>query len=131
MLLLVAGAKLLDVEAFMHTLREWRLLPPATVPAVAFVVPVLELWLALCWFAGHGRPRIVIWTCVTLVAYTLAYAGEMAVRGDPPACACLGIWEKHLAELAAGRYVLLRNAVLLVVVSSCGLVAFPRNRVES
>lgn len=125
-LLLAAAGKLLDISHFLESLGEWQMLTPATASVVAYVLPALELWLALLWFSDHERARVLWSTNVMLCGLSVAYAFEMTLRAEPPKCTCLGLWEKHFSDLATGRYVLLRNSVLIALLAIAGLVGTSR-----
>jgi hypothetical protein len=121
--LFAAIGKLMDLGHFLAALSDWRLWGPRAAPAVAFLVPTVELWLALAWFAGLHRDHILLGASALLCVFTAAYAAELALRGNPPECACLGVWEKHFSDLAAGRYVILRNSALIVLLASSGMLS--------
>ena len=75
-LLVAAVAKLRDREVFAATIDNYRLLPPASAPAVALVLPLAEIAAALASLYGPTR----IWGALGAAALLSLFAAAIAVN---------------------------------------------------
>ncbi|MCU0864255.1 MAG: hypothetical protein MUC36_10710 [Planctomycetes bacterium] len=121
-LFLTGIGKLLDIEPFVDSLREWSALPAFAVPMIAYLVPAGEIWLAMRWWQGIDRRRTVLIAQLMLCSFTVIYLIEYFLRSAPPSCACLGLWGAYLGDLSSAQNVILRNLVLLAGISAADLV---------
>ena len=123
----VAGwPKLLDPDGTVHSVRAFRLVPEALVPAFGYGLPVLELALALLLLVGLlTRPTAVV-TGVLLIIFMVGIAAAWA-RGLSIECGCFGASSGPVVDPVRGYALdLLRDAGLLLL--AAWLVVFPASR---
>lgn len=115
--LLIAGvSKALDVPPFAASLAEWRFLPRALVPSIAYSVPSAELLIACCWFLGMHRRFQPLAAGALLIAFTAVYTLHLAFT-QPPPCACFGQILRVEGSLENAWNVVLRNTILLALLA--------------
>jgi uncharacterized membrane protein YphA (DoxX/SURF4 family) len=125
----VAGLpKLLDPDGTIHSVRAFRLVPEAFVPAFGYGLPVLELALALLLLVGLlTRPAAAV-IGVLLVMFMVGIAAAWA-RGLRIECGCFGASSGPVVDPARGYALdLLRDAGLLLL--AAWLVVFPASRLS-
>jgi uncharacterized membrane protein YphA (DoxX/SURF4 family) len=125
----VAGwPKLLDPDGTIHSVRAFRLVPEAFVPAFGYGLPVLELALALLLLVGLlTRPAAAV-TGVLLAMFMVGIAAAWA-RGLSIDCGCFGASSGPVVDPARGYALdLLRDAGLLLL--AAWLVVFPSSRLS-
>lgn len=104
--------KAIDVPHFADTLATWRYIPQSLVPLLAYLVPMLEIALALSWFL-RLYPRVaVIGVQSLLVLFSTVYLFHTRDPGPPPDCGCLG---------RIVRYELQQSAILSLAGRNAGL----------
>lgn len=108
----VAGLlKAADLESFEAALRGWFLVPGLVRGAAAFVVPALEIGLALAWFLAVRRRLMGLLVVGLLASFSGLYGLHLAL-GEAPDCGCFGT----LVAFERGRdqawWLFVRNGVL-------------------
>ncbi|MGZ4612361.1 MAG: MauE/DoxX family redox-associated membrane protein [Kineosporiaceae bacterium] len=124
---LAAGwPKLLDPDGTVRSVRAFRLVPEALVPAFGYGLPVLELALAVLLLVGLvTRPAAAV-VAVLLVMFMIGIAAAWA-RGLSIECGCFGASSGPVVDPTSGyRRDLFRDAALLVLAG--WLVARPASR---
>ena len=87
--LYAAGTKVPDMAAFADSVANYRILPPALVPAAAAVLVGVEILVGLALLTGRGA-RPAAWVASALLAgFTVGLAAALA-RGIDLACGCFG-----------------------------------------
>ena len=81
------AAKIFDLPGLADSLRNYRLLPEALIPALAIWLPWLELFAGLAVLTGYLRRGGALLLCALLGGFTLAVALSMA-RGIDITCGC-------------------------------------------
>jgi len=109
-----ARHKMSEPQQFAATLAAYRLLPESTVPAVARVLPVLEMTLVFMILVPFTRPLAAVAAAILLSSYALAMGINMARGRSDIDCGCGG--QPQLLS----PWLLLRNSVL--VAGSCLLL---------
>jgi uncharacterized membrane protein YphA (DoxX/SURF4 family) len=123
----VAGwPKLLDAEGTIRSVRAFRLVPEALVPAFGYGLPVLELALALLLLLGLlTRPAAAV-TGVLLLMFMVGIVAAWA-RGLSIECGCFGASSGPVVDPVRGYVTdLFRDAGLLLL--AAWLVLFPSSR---
>ena len=80
LLLPSAWHKVLDTDAFAHTLRDYRLLPSAWSRPAVVLLAAVETALGLAWLSGTGRNAVALATTILMLTYASAIAVNL-VRG--------------------------------------------------
>ena len=83
------GTKIVDVEGTVRSVRAYRLLPEAVVPAVGTALPVLELGLAVLLLAGLATRAAAAITLPLSAAFAVG-VGSAWARGLRIECGCFG-----------------------------------------
>ncbi|MCC6716061.1 MAG: prepilin-type N-terminal cleavage/methylation domain-containing protein [Gammaproteobacteria bacterium] len=105
--------KLADVGSFQESLRAWTLLPAPLVGIVTWVVPALELSLALAWALRVVPRPVAAWGVVVfLFVVSGAYAIQVAFA-HPPDCGCFGLLHRFNQMMTATWMVIARNLALM------------------
>lgn len=125
----VAGwPKLLDPEGTLRSVRAFRLVPEALVPAFGYALPVVELALAALLIVGLVTRIAAAGVAVLLVMFLVGIAAAWA-RGLSIDCGCFGATGAAVTDPVRGYVLdLLRDAALLVL--ALGLVARPTSRLS-
>ena len=110
-----ARHKMSEPRQFAATLSAYRLLPESMVPAVARVLPVIEMALVFMILVPFTRSIAAVVAAILLSAYALAMGVNMARGRSDIDCGCGG--QPQLLS----PWLLLRNCVL--VAGSCLLLA--------
>jgi hypothetical protein len=123
-LLLVASFALLFGSAALHKLRDWRMFDEifaayGVVPAISrwrlsWLVPALELAVAVGLLADVSRPYAVFEGCVLLLAYAAAIGINLRRGRRDLACGCGGPDERR----AIASWMVWRNIVLAAGLAS-------------
>ena len=125
----VAGwPKLLDAEGTLRSVRAFRLVPEALVPAFGYGLPVLELALALLLLLGLlTRPAAAV-AGVLLLMFMVGIVAAWA-RGLSIECGCFGASSGPVVDPVRGYVAdLARDAGLLLL--AAWLVVFPSSRLS-
>ncbi|MEX2219742.1 MAG: MauE/DoxX family redox-associated membrane protein, partial [Phycisphaerales bacterium] len=124
LVIFVAGSlKILDLPSFAFSLESWTYFSPMVRLIIVLSIPLLELFVAGCWFIGIYRGACVQAALVFIVAATTAY-GFHVVLGKPPECECFGRIRAFEESVSNGLVVLIRNSVLLALLC-VGALAVP------
>ncbi len=120
--------KLLDPDGTVRSVRAFRLVPEAFVPAFGYGLPVLELALALLLFVGLLTRWSAAAVAVLLVLFVIGIAAAWA-RGLAIDCGCFGSTGGPVVDPTRGYALdLLRDAGLLLLAGL--LVVRPRSRLS-
>lgn len=111
--LFAAVSKFTDLGRFRDSLDTWLLIPGAIRPALAVLIPTLELSAALLFF---GWPRLLYYMAfgVMLAGFTALYAAHL-IAYEPPDCECFLKLEAFAQWKSAVTGVIPRNLVLLAI----------------
>jgi len=125
--LLYAGiAKAVRIDLFMDSLATWELLPVPVQVLAAFLVPAVEVAIAVRWLTmGPARLDFVWAPLAMMLAFTAVYAAHYIMTGAPN-CACFGEWATYRDDKVSGLAVLLRNLILIQCGAIAGLLASVR-----
>jgi uncharacterized membrane protein YphA (DoxX/SURF4 family) len=117
--------KLVDPEGTVRSVRAFRLVPEALVPAFGYGMPMLELALALLLLAGLLTRWSAAAVAVLLVMFMIGIAAAWA-RGLAIDCGCFGSTGGPVVDPTRGYALdLLRDAGLLLLAGF--LVVRPRS----
>ena len=117
--------KLMDPEGTVRSVRAFRLVPEAFVPAFGYGLPVLELALALLLLVGLLTRWSAAAAGVLLIMFMIGIAAAWG-RGLEIECGCFGSTGGRVVDPARGYALdLLRDAGLLLVAGF--LVVRPRS----
>jgi uncharacterized membrane protein YphA (DoxX/SURF4 family) len=117
--------KLMDPDGTVRSVRAFRLVPEALVPAFGYGMPVLELALALLLFVGLLTRWAAAAVGVLLVMFMVGIAAAWA-RGLAIECGCFGSTGGPVVDPTRGYALdLLRDAGLLLLAGF--LVVRPRS----
>ncbi|MFM7143683.1 MAG: MauE/DoxX family redox-associated membrane protein, partial [Alphaproteobacteria bacterium] len=122
LLLRAALHKLRDREAFRDALSGYALLPAAVGPAVARVLPALELAAAVLLVLPPTARAGAVLAGALLLVYSAAIATALARGRADAACGCGG----PAGELGLSGGLLVRNAILLCVATACAAATAAR-----
>ncbi len=123
----VAGMlKLPDPAENVRAVRAYQLLPESVVPAVGYLLPVLEILVGICLITGLLTRVIGVLSCLLLLAFIVGITAAW-IRGLEIECGCFG-GGGGPSEGASDKYPweIARDVGLLVL--SAGLVWRPRTR---
>ncbi|MGE3110012.1 MAG: MauE/DoxX family redox-associated membrane protein [Phycisphaerales bacterium] len=120
-------AKLYDLGEFLASLRSWTVLPLPLVAVLVFMVPLVEVAVAMWWMSGCARRGATCAAALVLLIFTLGY-GWQAWIAAPPNCACWGKIRAFEAVSQEAASVVIRNGVLLGMLAPA---AFLRQRSPS
>jgi len=118
--LVAAGQKLADREAFALALEQYRLLPEAFVPALAWILPLAELAAALLLLPLASRSWGSGLAAALLALVTLAVAINLLRGRSHIDCGCGGQGGQHLAWGLVLRNFFLIGLALLADAGSTG-----------
>jgi uncharacterized membrane protein YphA (DoxX/SURF4 family) len=123
----VAGwPKLTDPDGTLRSVRAFRLVPEAVVPAFGYALPALELVLALLLLVGLVTRLAAAGVGVLLVMFIVGISAAWA-RGLSIDCGCFGTTGATVTDPVRGYVLdLVRDLALLAL--ACWLVARPRSR---
>jgi uncharacterized membrane protein YphA (DoxX/SURF4 family) len=122
----VAGLlKLPDPAAAERSVRAYKLLPEALVPAASFGLPVIEIAVGLALLAGVFVRTAAVASAVLLAVYIAAIASVWA-RGLSIDCGCFGGGGQVAADQTNYAGEIVRDAALLLV--ALALARWPRSR---
>jgi uncharacterized membrane protein YphA (DoxX/SURF4 family) len=133
--LLAGWAKVQSPGAFADAVRAFHILPPSLVLPFAFVVPWLELLVALYLIAGFMSRLAAVGSIILLAGFVFALGNALATGNTAHACGCFGSGADAnplLAFLAGGntvtwwdviRDIILVGLSLLVAVRGAGLLS--------
>jgi uncharacterized membrane protein YphA (DoxX/SURF4 family) len=112
----VAGwPKLLDPEGTLRSVRAFRLLPEAVVPAFGYALPAVELVLATLLLVGLLTRPAAVAVAALLVMFMVGIAAAWA-RGLDIDCGCFGAGSGTVDDPVHGYVLdLLRDAGLLAL----------------
>ena len=117
--------KLMDPDGTVRSVRAFRLVPEALVPAFGYGMPMLELALALLLLAGMLSRWAAVAVAVLLVLFMFGIAAAW-VRGLSIECGCFGATSGPFVDPTRGYALdLARDAGLLVL--AVWLVVRPRS----
>lgn len=119
-LLVAAGQKLVDREAFALALEQYRLLPEALVPFLAWALPLAEITAALALLPLPSRPWGALAAAALLTVVTLAVAINLARGRSHIDCGCGSQGGQHLSWALVLRNLVLIGLALLADASSTG-----------
>ncbi len=121
-----AAGKIADPHAFARDIANYRLVPDAMAPAMAALLPFVEVGLGLAVVLGVWTRAAAIGIAGLLAVFTVAVVAAFA-RGIDVACGCFGGGGAPIGWLTVARDVgLLAAAIALVVLSPPGGVRGPR-----
>ncbi len=104
--------KMVDHAKFRITLIEYQLLPDVLVGAMARALPLFELALGACWFAGLLTLPVAVATAFLLAVYTIAI-GINILRGRVHFdCGC-GFGGAREGEQYLSSWLIFRNLCLI------------------
>ncbi len=107
--------KLTDPDGTLRSVRAFRLVPEAFVPAFGYALPAVELALALLLLAGLVTRVAAFVTAGLLVMFVVGIAAAWA-RGLSIDCGCFGATGTTVADPVRGYVLdLLRDAALLTL----------------
>lgn len=113
-----AVAKLRSLEEFVGVVANYRLLPQALVRPVAYLLPPVELVLAVGLIAPGTRPAPAVATAALLLVFALAMAVNIARGRTQIDCGCFASsLKQYLSWTLVGRN--------LALVALCALAAVP------
>lgn len=111
-LFLAAGAtKAVSPRDLQAALHEYGLLPPALIPAVSRLIPIIELALGGLWLATTDARLVAVPTLIALLTF-MAGTSFVMQRGRIVDCGCSGLF----ASRRTGWSTLVRNFLLGVCV---------------
>lgn len=91
LLIWAALGKLANLQEFFSTLSAYRLpLPSPILPAIAIVLPWLELLCGLLLIANYRTTAALMWALVLFLVFTIC-TGQAWLRGLSIACGCLDL----------------------------------------
>ncbi len=123
---LAGWPKLTDPEGTLRSVRAFRLVPEALVPAFGYALPALELALAALLLAGLATRIAAAGVGVLLVMFMVGIVAAWA-RGLSIDCGCFGSTGAAVADPVPGYVLdLLRDGALLAL--AVWLVARPDSR---
>ncbi len=112
-------AKLMALEPFVGVVRNYRLLPGAAIRPFAYLLPPLELALALGLLALPGSPLPPLLAALLMAAFAAAMAINLRRGRADIDCGCFaGLMRQKLSWPLVGR-----NLVLALVLLAVALVA--------
>ena len=107
--------KLTDPEGTLRSVRAFRLVPEAFVPAFGYALPAVELAVALLLLAGLVTRAAALVTAGLLVMFVAGIAAAWA-RGLSIDCGCFGATGATVADPVRGYVLdLLRDGALLAL----------------
>ena len=107
--------KLTDPDGTLRSVRAFRLLPEALVPAFGYALPAVELAVALLLLAGLVTRPAALVTAGLLVMFVVGIAAAWA-RGLSIDCGCFGATGAAVTDPVRGYVLdLLRDAALLAL----------------
>jgi uncharacterized membrane protein YphA (DoxX/SURF4 family) len=107
--------KLTDPDGTLRSVRAFRLLPEAVVPAFGYALPAVELVLAALLLAGLVTRAAAAVAAGLLVMFLIGIAAAWA-RGMSIDCGCFGVGGATVADPVRGYVIdLLRDAALLAL----------------
>lgn len=109
--------KLMALDSFQESLHTWDGVPAGLLTYFAVGVPIVELWMAVLWFAGRYRLLIEL-TAFGFLGFTTSLYAIQAWLGEPPTCGCLGLWQAHYDAVASSTTLFWRNGVLMLMLAS-------------
>ncbi len=119
--------KLPDPAESVRAVRAYRLLPEATVHAVGYGLPALEIIIGLLLILGLGTRIVAAISAVLLTLFIIGIASAWA-RGLQIDCGCFG--GGGYAADATSKYPLEIARDVGLLLASLLLVAFPRTKVS-
>ncbi|MGH8869844.1 MAG: DoxX family protein [Actinomycetes bacterium] len=119
------AAKIPDPAASVRAVRAYQVLPEASVTAVGYGLPFLEITVGVLLIAGLGTRVVAIASSVLLVTFIAGVSSAWA-RGLTIDCGCFGGGGQVSAAQTAYPQELARDAVLLV--ASLALAWMPASR---
>ncbi len=112
MFALSAVHKLGNTEQFQQVLADYKLLPPALIPLLSRVLPVIELLTAIGLLVAPLRPLALAAACALLLTYALAMSINIARGRSDIDCGCHG---PHRSQ-KIGVWSVVRNISLIVLI---------------
>jgi prepilin-type N-terminal cleavage/methylation domain-containing protein len=111
-LVVAAISKFSDIRAFQSSLHTWSAVPTVLHPAIAVIIPSLELILGMTWICGFHVKK-VRWLATALVAgFTAGYALHWLLLKRPE-CECVSLLASYFSMLEEGRWVIPRNTIVM------------------
>lgn len=110
--------KLRDTEAFHSALENYQLLPRATLDLLVWLVPTIEIGIALMLLLPSTTRPAALAASILLIAYATAIAVNLASGRRNVDCGCLGRAGRRELSLA----LVLRNLLLATL---AGMAALP------
>jgi prepilin-type N-terminal cleavage/methylation domain-containing protein len=111
-LVVAAISKFSDIRAFQSSLHTWSAVPTVLHPAIAVIIPSLELILGMTWICGFHVKK-VRWFATALVAgFTVGYALHWLLL-QRPECECVSLLASYFSMLEEGKWVIPRNAIVM------------------
>ena len=124
LLLMAALHKFSKPLQFRGILAAYRLLPAALIPIAAFMIPLLELSLALSWLLPGTLPLAAIGTALLLGAYGSAMAINIWRGNTAIDCGCNLAGSKDESRHYLSLGLVLRNGLLAAIAA---LAVVPAN----
>ncbi|MDQ7012304.1 MAG: MauE/DoxX family redox-associated membrane protein [Planctomycetota bacterium] len=120
-------AKLADLPAFAESLSEWAVLPFAVKWVALYTVPPLEVLVGGMWLLRIQRRLMAGAMASLLVIFAVAYSVQW-MTGKVPDCGCLGRLAVFHELQSSTTFVLVRNGVLLAMLTADALLGRVRDR---
>jgi hypothetical protein len=116
-----AVAKLMALEPFVGVVRNYRLLPATFVRPFAYLLPPVELALALGLLALPGAPPPPFLSALLLIGFAAAMAVNLRRGRADIDCGCFaGLMRQKLSWPLVGRNLVLALALLVVAAGTGG-----------
>jgi prepilin-type N-terminal cleavage/methylation domain-containing protein len=115
-LIALAGVlKLADLPGFEDVVRGWKIVPSLLAPAVAIVLPVVEIWIGGSWLLGVRRAQMAWAAVLLLIAVSTVFIVQVSMYGNTN-CGCFGLLTRRFHETERAQAVLLRNVALIAAI---------------
>jgi uncharacterized membrane protein YphA (DoxX/SURF4 family) len=123
--------KIIDPPSFLHMVSNYKLVPAALVPAMALIMPWLELLTGVALVLGVWRRTATLFIGAMLLAFIVAISINIA-RDNAVNCGCFSVADQgkpHDQLMDEMKIVILRDVAMLLIVAQ--LLAAERRQRQS
>jgi uncharacterized membrane protein YphA (DoxX/SURF4 family) len=111
--------KIVDPPSFLHMISNYKLIPASLVPAMALIMPWIELLTGVALVLGVWRRTATLFIGAMLLAFIVAISVNIA-RDNAVNCGCFSVADQgkpHDVLMSEMKMVVLRDVGMLLIVA--------------